>query len=481
VIEFPEWLPDLPDFEGGMTEAKNVLPAERGYRSFGSLVSFSNALDSACIGAFSAIDAAGNVYNYAGDAAKLYERSSNSYTDVSVVGGYNTADGEWWEFVRWNDDIFATNYSDPIQEITMGGANFANLGGSPPQARHIAVVGDFVVVGNTVDGTFGTVPNKVRWCAIGDPTDWTIDPLTQADYQDLKGSGGQVQKVIGGEYGVIFQERSIQRMTYVGSPVIFQFDEVEQNHGTPAPQSVVAHRDMIYYLGQDGFYVFDGARSRPIGKNKVDKSFFAEVNQSNLHKITGVVDPINSIVMWGYPTGSNTTNNKIIAYNWSTQRWSYGEIENQFLVWHIPDGYTLDELDPFGTLETLPFSLDSRQWVGSGISLSAFDSTNKQGVFTGSDNDAVLETAEFEAAPGMFSTVKGVRPIVESGDSVSVRVGYRNRSADTVTYTASQSINAIGNADVRVGARYHRAEVTITPPFSNALGVDIDASQQGKR
>jgi hypothetical protein len=44
-----------------------------------------------------------------------------------------------------------------------------------------------------------------------------------------------VQKVVGGEYGLVFQERAVWKMTYIGSPVIFQFDLIERSRGAFAP------------------------------------------------------------------------------------------------------------------------------------------------------------------------------------------------------------------------------------------------------
>ena len=44
-MAFGEWLPDQPDNASGVTTAKNVIPAARGYRGLQDLSQYSNAAD----------------------------------------------------------------------------------------------------------------------------------------------------------------------------------------------------------------------------------------------------------------------------------------------------------------------------------------------------------------------------------------------------------------------------------------------------
>ena len=111
---------------------------------------------------------------------------------------------------------------------------------------------------------------------------WTPSQATQADFQDLP-DGGYVMGLVGGEYGVVFQERSIKRMTYVGVPLVFQFDEVARGIGTPAEGSVARYEDMAFFLSDEGFYVLSGAQQlRGIGQNKIDRYFWNDVNSEPL-------------------------------------------------------------------------------------------------------------------------------------------------------------------------------------------------------
>ena len=481
MIRFGEWLPDQPQLENkGASFVRDCLPTINGYKPYYSLVPYSDALDAYCRGAISVKDTAGAIYNYAGDAAKLYTLSTDAWSNVSVGGGYSTATGESWEFVKWGNKVLAVNFSNNPQEITLGGANFSNLT-TALRMRHIAVVRNFVVGGNTYDGVDGNVPYRVRWSALNDETDWTVSASTQADYQDLVGNGGWVQAISGGEYGVVFQERSIWRMSYVGSPVIFQFDETIPNMGTPAPKSIVRHGDIIFALLQDGFYIVrNGSELIPIGEGKVDKYFFKDIDFSNIKRMVGTIDRRNQCVRWIYPGqhNENGTPNKELIYNWVSQHWSQAYSEAEFIYNAAGSSATLEGLDAISSsIDALTESLDAPTYIGGVRELAAFNMQHMLGFFSGDALTATVETAEAQLTKGKKTFIGRVRPIVDVADTVKVALGYRNRQQDVINWLGSKPTNGDGVCAFRNQARFHIARVTVeSADFGEMLGVDVDAA-----
>lgn len=480
-VKFGVYTPDLPPMENeGVTVALNVLPAGDSYKSFPSPVIYSSALTARCQGAASGRDAAGITYNFAGDATKLYRLNASAWDDVSKVGGYTTGAEERWSFAQWGGQMIATNYNDEPQEFTMGtSTDFADLAGSPPKARHISVVRNNVVLANTNDSLDGQVPYRVRWSGIGDATAWTPSVTTQSDFQDLDGEGGWCQQVVGGEIGTIFQERSIWRMTYVGSPLIYQFDEIERGRGTPASGSVTKIGAAIPYLGIDGFYIFDGQQSVPIGADRIDKTFYEDLDQSYFGRISSTVDPINKIIFWASPGQQNTGGNpnRIWAYNYSPtakKRWAYADQDIEYIYRSLAEGYTLDGLDAISTnLDLLPFSLDSRVWTGNSALFSGFDADHKQVNFTGTALDATIETQEAELTPNQRTNIQEIRPFVEGATTMTIQIGGRNSLSDSVTWGPVISANSAGNFPCRSNYRYHRMRVNLSGAFSHAQGLNI--------
>jgi len=503
ILEFPEFLPDLPPLNNpGMTVAENVIPAGASYKAFPSFEPYSTALTNYCRGAASARDPETAVtYNFAGDETKLYLLSNGTpptWDDVSKVGGYGLSADEVWSFTQFGDEMIAVNIDTAMQKYQLGvDTLFSDLDAGAPLARYVAAVtDDFLVVGNTYDAVDGFKPYRVRWPGIGGTTGWTVSATTQADYQDLNGKYGWIQQILSGQYGVIFQERAIVRMDYVGSPAIFQFTEVEINQGTKYPGSCIRVGDLSFFIGLDGFRVFDGNQSVQIGVNKVDNFFFDDLDTSYEYLISSAVDFDNHLVMWAYPSraiGAGAVNSRILFYNYSpnaTKRWSYANISTQYIFSALSQGYTLDGLDswlqnnpqsfsssstPIISLDLLPYPLDSRVWVGNQLQFGIFNADNKLSyASTSVFLDAILETAEAQITPGQRTELQLTKPIVDGENTtVTVQIGTRNLMNETPSFGTAISLDVNGNCQSRSNARYHRLRINATGGFDNAIGVEV--------
>jgi hypothetical protein len=177
----------------------------------------------------------------------------------------------------------------------------------------------------------------------------------------------------------------------------------------------------VPYLGEDGYYSYNGTVSVPIGANRFDKTFFELVDNSYLSNISSAVDPITKNFFWAWPDGSATDGvpNWLLSWNWSTNRATLIEVSGgcEFLFRAGAFGSTLEDLDALGfTLETLPFSLDSRFWTGGRSLLAMFNSSHELCFFTGSALQADYETGEPDGGMGNMMHVSGVRPLVDAAN-----------------------------------------------------------------
>lgn len=495
VIPFGEWTPDLPALMNpGALTVTNAIPKISSYGPLGSLVAYSGALTARCQGAAAARADDGSVSVFAGDASKLYLMdSAAAFNDVSASAGYSTSAEETWRFCQYANRLIATNFANDIQTWAVGSSSqFSALSSGAPRARHVAVIDPgFVMAGNTFDGVDGAVPNRVWWSEFGVPTSWpTIGSAAaeaaQSDYNDLP-TGGWVQALIGavgGAAGLVFCDTAIYRIDYQGPPTVFRFTNIERARGTPAPNSVVNIGPFAAYLGEDGFYLCDGAQSKPIGNGKIDKTFFADLNQSYFHRIYASSDPINKLIFWVYPSTASTNGNpdSCLIYNWETGRWAKALFNCEFLFRALATGYTLETLDSLGyTLDTLPFSLDSRVWTGGRIILSAFDTSHQLGFFTGANLEATIDTGEFENE-GLITYCDGARILVDGG-TPTLSIGYRYTPQGSVTFTTASTAGDDGIARQRISARYMRARVVIpaSSSWTHAQGIQPEMLAEGGR
>jgi hypothetical protein len=484
MIPFAEFAPDQPGLDSGASgHVLNVVPlTAQSYGPLPALAPVGTALSARCQGAASFRGPDGSILNVAGDAAKLYRWDGASWNDVSRLSGpYSTAPEQGWSYTQFGSKVVAVNGSDQPQVIDIASPNpFADLPG-PQKARFAATVRDFVMLGQ-----LDTDQSAVQWSAINDISSWSPG-IDQSDIQSFP-DGGRVTGLVGGQYAIIFQETAIRRGTYVGPDLIFQFDAISTERGCAAAGSVASYQQLVFFLAADGFFLLSGGEAeRPIGDQKVDAWFWANVNQSYLHRISAAIDSSRKLYLVAFPSTDSATGapDTLLIYNWTIDRWSRAEIGVDILCRMMNKlGETLDSLDLiYPDLDAMPLSLDSVLLSGSPLAkLGAFDFGNRMAFFEGGNLAAEIDSIEAEVMPGGRTFLGAIRPVVDGGD-LSVRVGTRERATDPVMWSAEVAQNAIGACPLRSSARYHRARVKIGADgqWSHAQGIDIEAVQEGAR
>ena len=489
MINFGEWIPDQPALNNtGASVAKNCFPSARGYRQIKGLSDFSNAADARLRGMRAAKSKDQNVTIVCGDGTKLYKynKSNNNLENVSKAGNYTLGIEDRWRFVQFGEDIIAVGGTDvPTQRWQLDSStNFADLNASAPNARHIAVVRDFVMTGFTNEsGT--TYPYRLRWSGLADITTWGSSTTTQADFQDTFGIG-YITGLVGGEYATIFCERGIIRGTYVGSPLIFQFDVVETSRGCSVSGSIVNVGKTTFYWSDDGIYMWDGEKSIPIGAEKVNRWLVDNYDADLEERVYGAVDPLKQVIVWTFPSKTGAGNaDTLLIYNYALNQFSYAEIATDVVDPLFTSGYTLEQMDTINTsIDAIGTSFDDDIWKG-GTFFFAGSVNNKISSFAGSVQTAVIETPEIQLIPNKFTLINEVRPYVtmgSGGDGAStVQIGTRKRTQDSVSYSSATSINDEGVAPVRSNARFHTVRLNISGDWDHALGVDVMGMQNGVR
>jgi len=470
-VTFGEWLPDQPGVIGALTTARNCYPKAVGYGPFPQEVDYSDDAPQALTAAAAAKDTNSITSIYAAGTTRLFklDTSDFSWDDISATT-YSGTSG--WKFTQFGNSLIAANESNTMQYIdVMSGTTFANLAVDAPKAKFVTVVRDFVVSGYQTANK-----NRVQWSGINNEATWTTSAVTQADFQDLP-DGGFVQGITGGEFGIVLLERSIVRMSYVGTPLIFQFDNIARNRGCFEPNSVIQWQGITYFLGDDGFYACDGQNLKNIGAEKVNRYFFNSLKESDLGNMSAAIDPINNLVVWGYP--SVDTDYRVLIYHIATGRWSYADSSATRVAPVSTPSITLEGLDTFSaSIDALGVSLDSRTWLGGKLLLLGLKGS-KLITFTGAPKTATIETSDIETDSNQ-SMVTMIKPIVDNGTgsaSVASRLQL-NQAVSFPTVSAANSENRIGT---RSYGRYHRVKLQPSGDWTTAIGMDVEIQQAGTR
>ncbi len=294
-IQLGEWMPDQSGITGALTNAKNVVSQAVGYGPFPSAVAFSGTAAEDLVSLYAAKNPDSTTQLFTSGASKIYTVDGvGALTQVKT--GMTTGINDKVRFTQFGKTVITTNNADVLQAWTLGTSTaFANLSASAPIAKFITVVRDFVVCANTLETT--QQQYRVRWSALNNETDWVEDVNTQSDYQDIP-DGGQIVGIRGGEFGLVLLERAIHRMTYVGTPFIFQFDNISRGKGCMVSGSIAQYQGVTFFLSDDGFYMCDGQNVTAIGAEKVDRFFLQDASESDYGSMSAAVDPIRKLVIW---------------------------------------------------------------------------------------------------------------------------------------------------------------------------------------
>ena len=485
-IRFPEFAPDRIKYDPEVTDyVLNVFPKVDSYGPMGQFTALSTALESVPRGAILAVLPTGGYVFFAFTEATAWRLSSvdNDWDEVTNVGGdYSVPASGAFECVQFGSDIIATNGFDEVQKYPLGSdpTLFVDLGGTPPKARHVGVVSDFLVLGGPDDWGL----NSVMWSGVNDAETWTVGSKA-CDYQQFP-DGNEVLAVKGFETGaVIIQEGALRLMnSNFSSPLVFDFQAVDKSKIATAPRSVVKAGSDVFFLTRQGFYKFPNI---PIGNERVDKFFFNDLDEGYIWQTQGAADPNQNIVFWRYKSvdyNSTEASDRVIIYNYALDKWSLANAELTWICDATTPGVTLEGLaNYFSSLDDVTPSLDSRYWRGGTPLIAGFNTSYQLGFFSGLPMEAVLSTNALYLNPGRRAFVNGFTPVTDTAAATG-RVGVlANRYGDSVSWKGDAAMQRTGLIPARANARFHRFEVTIpeNTEWNHIQGIEVEPTDGGSQ
>jgi hypothetical protein len=394
----------------------------------------------------------------------------------SVTGHYAalTASAQW-QFAQTGNLVWATQANDVLQVFDLSSATaFSNSLGSPPQAAYISVVGRFLVLSGLLSS-----PYTIQWSGLNNfnaSTSWDNVTL-QANSQNFP-DGGVVRGVAGGEFGVIFQDQAIRSMSYVGGAVIFQIERITQDMGLFAPYSIVRAGSTIYFYAGQGFHKINpGQAPVQIGREKVDRTFRADLDQGNLQLFMGASDPRTTRVYWAYKSGAGAvgTYDKILGYDSALDRFFNIAMTGEYLLGISQSGLTLENLDTLSSsIDALTLTLDA---YANSVQpeIAQFDTSHKQGFFRGHNLEGTMQSSE-QGTDGNVIFINGFKHIGDAATAYG-SLSWRETQADIPTVGSEVLRNPrTGNFDVRKESRYQRMQVRIPIGTSWTFSAGIEPS-----
>jgi hypothetical protein len=459
------WEPDKgPMASQSLDTIMNIIPTPEGWMPAPSLSAFSQPLPSECKGAWWFRNDAGVFNTIAATQTRLYRLNPATlgWVDISRVSGpyIGPADGENWTAAQFGQNLYVSNINDPLQAININTlTNFANAPGSPPQAKNVATIGDFLFLANLKVGAT-TWPRKWQHCKINDPTNWVIDGSAGASDDQEIPDGEDILAILpmAGSSARIIQKRAKRALTFTpGSFVSFSQSDIDATRGAVAAHTCVPlGSNQYFYLNESGFFMND--EHLAIGGEKIDRFFGKAVNPARVYAVKAAVDTGRKIVWITYEDPQSQR--KTIAYHWFLQSWFQCNDPVVLFVSSVSPGYVLDSL-PL-TLDSYPAPpLDSPYWAGGVVNFGAFKADNRMYLFGGARPAATIETATTQLTEGTGAYCWGAE-VLGNLDSFTVQHGTAFTPDQPLTWSAQRTRSGItGIAPFSKDARWHRFRINI--------------------
>lgn len=459
------FVPDAdPTTPGALVDCANFIPYEAGFKGAPSPQGTGiPALASDARGAVVTTKLDGTRRLFAGTQTKLYELLSGAWTDQSA-GTYTGGTESRWSFCQFGDTTVATNLADAMQSSASG--VFAAIATAPKAKIVVSASNNFVLAFNTSDVTYGVSPDRWWNCAQYDQTTWTPNITTMANTGRLASVEGAIQAALPlGDYVVAYKARGIFFGSFVGSPVVWQWNLIPGGEAGCVGQEAVCDIGGAHFIvSNDNFWLFDGTRPQPVGTGQVRQWFLNNSSVTWRYRTKAVYDKQTNLVRVHYPSlASSGACDACLVYHILRKEWGRDDVVVETPLNYTAPGIDIDQLPTISaTIDGLPsISFDSQFWLSGGQNSAYFDSSHTLQSRSGTSASSSFTTGDM-GDDDMVSMLDRFRVRFSLSPSTASATGYlKQNEGDALTTGAMNAIND-GKFDLRQSGRYHRVKVSMT-------------------
>lgn len=166
----------------------------------------------------------------------------------------------------------------------------------------------------------------VRWSDQESLTNWTPSATNQAGSVLLSHGSEIITCIQTRQELVVFTDSSVYTLQYVGPPAVWQTQLLGDNVSIAGPNAVALGSGVVYWMGVDKFYVYDG-RIQTL-RCDLRQYIFGDINLSQADQIFAGTNEGFNEVWWFYCSANSNTVNRYVVYNYTENEgkgaWYYG-------------------------------------------------------------------------------------------------------------------------------------------------------------
>ena len=163
----------------------------------------------------------------------------------------------------------------------------------------------------------------VRWSDTENPVDWTPTEINSAGGIRIPTGAEFMTALETRQEILVWTDSAVHSMRYIGAPFEYSIAQIGLT-SLLSPSGVAAANDMVFWMGTNGFYAYNG---RIAGLPCSVKDYvFNDINYDQAEKITAGSNMAFNEVWWFYPSANSSENDRYVVYNYNENVWFVGSI-----------------------------------------------------------------------------------------------------------------------------------------------------------
>ena len=340
---------------------------------------------------------------------------------------------------RWFENNGTGTRAVQLSDIT--GANLVPTVGlqviTSEVDRHLIVLGADPISGSARTGSID--PMLVAFSDQENELDF--EPVITNTAGSVRLSSGS--SIVGGvkarQEVVIFTDTSVYSMQFVGAPLTFALNLINEASGLIGPKAAITSSGGVFFMGYGNFYLYNGTvQELPCS---VHNYVFGDINTGQAYKIQAFTNSEHNEVGWFYPSSSSDEIDRYVIYNTQQGVWYYGQLVRT--VW-LDSG-----------VESFPQATNGGYLYQQEIGFDA-DGSAMTNVY--------VESGDFDIGDGdRFTQISSIIPDIKfiqdaNSGSVNVVTKVRNYPGDSLTTEATSEVSS-STQKVNLRARGRQAVV----------------------
>jgi len=228
-----------------------------------------------------------------------------------------------WSLDNWGEYLVACSTADGrLLEWQLGtSSDAAVIANAPTSNNGLIVTEERFIFALGAGGN----PRKVQWCDREDNTTWTPAATNEAGDIELQTSG-QIETAIRTRgQTLIITDVDAHTARYIGPPYVYGFERVGTSCGIIS-RKAAADVDMgVFWMGNGGFYRFDGNLVSEIPCD-VHDYVFDDINTSQKSKTWAFTNGQFGEIWWFYCSSNSTEIDRYVALDYKENHWIIGDL-----------------------------------------------------------------------------------------------------------------------------------------------------------